>query len=382
MNHNIKVLFITYSSGLYGDNKALLNIIDGFIEYGIQIKVIIGSEGKICSELKNRNIDYLIIKSYFSIYPPLKSIKDLYLFLPRLLRTILFNCIAVLKIDKFSKIYKPDIIHTNVGPVHIGYSVAKKNKIPHVWHIREYQDLDFEMYPMFSKTSFKNKLNSKYNYPIAITRGIYSYFGMNSNAKVIYDGVLKSENIQFKPVKQKYFLFVGRLESAKGIDFLLDTYIEFCKENIDYELYLAGDGTADHLSKLQSRVTDLQLNDRVKFLGFRSDISDLMANATALIVPSRFEGFGFITVEAMFNGCLVIGNNTAGTKEILEKENLGLLYTGKDELLKKMKCVVENGIESFYPMIMTAQSQALKLYSQELNVDSVYNFYKELIDNA
>jgi glycosyltransferase involved in cell wall biosynthesis len=38
-----------------------------------------------------------------------------------------------------------------------------------------------------------------------------------------------------------------------------------------------------------------------------------MAHATALIVSSYHEGFGFITVEAMFNGCLVIGNNKGGT---------------------------------------------------------------------
>ena len=40
-----------------------------------------------------------------------------------------------------------------------------------------------------------------------------------------------------------------------------------------------------------------------------------MSKALALFVPSSFEGFGFITVEAMFCGCLVIGRNTGGTKE-------------------------------------------------------------------
>lgn len=40
-----------------------------------------------------------------------------------------------------------------------------------------------------------------------------------------------------------------------------------------------------------------------------------MNRATALIVPSPFEAFGLITAEAMFNKCLVIGKDTAGTKE-------------------------------------------------------------------
>ena len=55
--------------------------------------------------------------------------------------------------------------------------------------------------------------------------------------------------------------------------------------------------------------------DNVKFLGIRKDIYSLMKNAMALVVSSPSEGFGFITVEAMLNGCLVIGRNTAGTKE-------------------------------------------------------------------
>jgi len=49
----------------------------------------------------------------------------------------------------------------------------------------------------------------------------------------------------------------------------------------------------------------------------RDDVYAIMSRATALIVPSHFEGFGRITAEAMFNGCLVAGYNSAGTREIL-----------------------------------------------------------------
>lgn len=48
-----------------------------------------------------------------------------------------------------------------------------------------------------------------------------------------------------------------------------------------------------------------------------------MYNAAVFVVPSRNEGFGFITAEAMFNGTIVIGKNTGGTKEQMDngKEN-------------------------------------------------------------
>ncbi|MEY3501483.1 MAG: hypothetical protein RL308_3156 [Bacteroidota bacterium] len=376
-----KILYVTYSSGLYGDNKALLNILDGVLAKGLIPFIVLASEGKMCDELKSRNIEYLIIKNYFFIYPSLRSFRDLVLFIPRLFRVFWFNYLAEKQLSLIVNRFKPDLIHTNVGPVHFGLHVAIKFNIPHVWHIREYQNLDFNMQPLFSVAGFIKKLQNPINHSIAITKGIYNHFYMtNDNAKVIYDGVMNSGDVQFKLVKEKYFLFVGRLEEAKGIKNLLLAFVDFCRFNVEYELLIAGDGELYYVKELQQIIDDAKLSSRVKFLGFRVDISNLMANATTLVVPSRHEGFGFITVEAMFNGCLVIGNDSAGTKEILEKENLGILYSGHDELVAAMKTVVFNGIESYFPLLKKAQDRAVNLYSQEQSVECVYEFYHSILN--
>ena len=375
-----RVLYVTYSSDLYGDNKALLNILDGVLEKGLIPFIVLASEGKMCDELKIRNIEYQFIKNYFFIYPPLSSIKDLLIFIPRLLRTIWFNYQAENQLSVIVNKFKPDLIHTNVGPVHFGFQVAKKFKIPHVWHIREYQDLDFNMHPLFSVAGFVKKLKHPINHSIAITKGVFNHFYMtNDNGMVIYDGVMKADSVHFELVKGKYFLFVGRLEEAKGIRILIESYIEFCKFNDEIELRIAGDGELNYVKELQQIIDDAKITSRVRFLGFRDDINNLMSTATALIVPSRHEGFGFITVEAMFNGCLVIGNNVAGTKEILEKENLGILYSGRDELVSTLKAVVSSGIESYYPLMKKAQERAVNLYSQEQNVEAVYEYYQSIL---
>lgn len=375
-----KVLYVTFSSGLYGDNKALLNILDGVLAKGLIPFIVLATEGKMCEELKSRNIEYQFIKSCFFIYPPLCSLRDLFLFIPRLFRTVWFNYEAENQLSIIVNKFKPNIIHTNVGPVHFGYQVAKKFQIPHVWHIREYQDLDFNMNALFSVASFIKKLQNPINHSIVITKGIFNHFSLNNdNAKVIYDGVLKANSIQFELVKEKYFLFVGRLEEAKGIRLLIESYIDFCKFNDEFDLHIAGDGDLEYTRMLQQMIDDAKLTSRVHFLSFRDDVYNLMAKATALVVPSRHEGFGFITVEAMFNGCLVIGNNSAGTKEILEKENLGILYSGSDELVSAMKEVVSNGIESYYPLIKKGQEIAVTLYSQEQNVEAIYDFYTDIL---
>ena len=57
------------------------------------------------------------------------------------------------------------------------------------------------------------------------------------------------------------------------------------------------------------------LKPYVEFMGPRDDVHQLMKGALALVVASHTEGFGLTAVEAMSQGCIVVGNDTAGMKE-------------------------------------------------------------------
>lgn len=366
---------------MHGAGFALLHLIEWLTEKKNKITVVLPDKGPLSEKLEEMGISCLYIRLYMAIYPPLNNMRDAFLFVPRFCRTLLFNLIAASKINHFILMQRPDIIHTNVGTVHLGYNVAKKNKIPHVWHIREYQVLDFYMHPLFSINGFIKKLNANQNYPIAITYGINKYFSMCDRSIVVYDGVMAANQSSFSLEKEDYFLFVGRLEEAKGIRILIRAFIEFCRWNVDFTLRIAGSGTNQYLKELHQQVEDANITSRVQFLGFRNDVHYLMSKATALIVPSRFEGFGFITAEAMFNGCLVIGNNTGGTREILEEENLGILYSSQGELAEVLKQVVTKGIESYYPMMKKALEKAVALYSKEQNAMEVYRYYQRILND-
>ncbi len=381
MEKKIKILYLVNHAVPYGANVALLNIIDGMMNHNIESMVVVGQYGSLCEELEKRKILFKIIYHQFQIYPSIKSLKNRIAFIPRLLQMLIVNFNAEQKLKVVVKEFQPDLIHTNIGPSHIGYNVANKLNIPHVWHIREYQDLDFEMTPFPSKNMFISKLNHSNNNPIAITKGIFKHFNINKNGKVIYDGVMKEKNIQFIEKKNNYFLFLGRLEETKGIRQLLMAFIEFAAFNDSYELLIAGNGSEFFVNEIKAIVNKSDYIKRIHFLGFRNDVSELLSKAKALIVPSKNEGFGFITAEAMFNGCLVVGNNSGGTKEILEAENLGVLYTGQDELVSVLKKIVSLGIENYYSMMKRAQIIATKLYSQEQNVNAIYDVYMDILND-
>lgn len=379
MEKKIRIIYLVNHAVPYGANVALLNIIDGMINHDIEVMVVVGQYGSLCEELEKRKITFKIIYHQFHIYPRIKSLKNAVTFVPRLLQMLIVNFNAELKFKNIVKEFQPDLIHTNIGPTHIGYNVAKKLSIPHVWHIREYQDLDFGMTPFPSKNMFISKLNHFNNNSIAITKGIFNHFNMNIKGKAIYDGVMKEKNLQFIEKKSNYFLFLGRLEETKGIRQLLMAFIEFAAFNDSYELLIAGNGSDFFVNELKAIVNKSDYANRIQFLGFRTDVFELLSKATALVVPSKNEGFGFITAEAMFNGCLVVGNNSGGTKEILEAENLGILYTGHDELVSALKNIVSLGIENYYPMMKRAQIIATKLYSQEQNVNAIYDVYMDIL---
>lgn len=379
MEKKMKVLYIVNHTVPYGANVALLNIIDELTNYDIECTVVVGHYGSLCEELGKRQIACKIINHQFQIYPRIKSLRNAVASIPRLLQMLVINFNAEQKLKDVVKEFQPDLIHTNIGPTHIGYNVAKKLGIPHVWHIREYQDLDFGMIPFPSKKNYIHKLTYFNNSSVAITKGIFNHFDMNKNARVIYDGVMKEKNIQFSEKKSSYFLFLGRLEETKGILQLLMAFIDFASFNDSYELLIAGNGSDIFVNELKAIANKSGFAKRIHFLGFRKDVFELLSKATALIVPSKHEGFGFITAEAMFNGCLVVGNNSGGTKEILETENLGILYTGHEELVSALKEIVSLGIENYYPMIKKAQIIASKLYSQEQNANEIYNLYNDIL---
>lgn len=112
-----------------------------------------------------------------------------------------------------------------------------------------------------------------------------------------------------------------------------------------------------------------------------------MSKALALFVPSFFEGFGFITVEAMFCGCLVVGRNTGGTKEqfdhglTLEGDEIAIRFDSDEDLVSIMKNISMNGIEYYFSMIKRSQKVVMQCYTIDISANIVYGLYENILKN-
>lgn len=95
---------------------------------------------------------------------------------------------------------------------------------------------------------------------------------------------------------------VGRLHFQKNQSFLLDIFSEICKKREDARLVIVGGG--DDEKALKEKTNRLGLNDKVLFLGVRSDVPAIMSALDVFLLPSKFEGLGIVLIEAQASGLL------------------------------------------------------------------------------
>ena len=107
----------------------------------------------------------------------------------------------------------------------------------------------------------------------------------------------------------------GRFVRKKGFDFLLKAIPDVLAGDCRIQFQIAGDGPEfDELKMLQ---TELKLEDKVQFLGFRNDVSLLMKQSDLFVMPSLSEPFGIILLEAMATGIPIVTTRNNGALHIL-----------------------------------------------------------------
>lgn len=364
----MRILYITNDSGLSGSTIALKNLLSYLIPRGVEPFCVCRNEGDFTEWCLSKNIPYSVFPYHWNYQPLRITVRDKLAYYWRIHKYYQEEKRCMVELEKICKEFCPDIIHSNNGIIHWGYKIAKKNGIKHVWHLREYQDKDFNMSPIPSMEAFCRMVQD--SNCICITKGVQNHFHLTpENSKVIYDGVLPKHSCRYCKDKENYFLFVGRIEPSKGIEELLQAYYEYNKRGGTTPLWIAGSGKPQYVKE---RMNEAKRNSScVKFLGFRSDRLDLMYKAKAIIVPSRFEGFGFITVEAIMNGCFVIGHNTGGTSEIAQNCKSVYLYDTKEDLINLLMNLEYNSEK-----MKESQEYAELNYTNEESANQVLNFYQ------
>lgn len=136
---------------------------------------------------------------------------------------------------------------------------------------------------------------------------------------------LSAESLNIDVFKETsiHLCYVGRLEHVKGVDRLLNAYKTIISNSqIPIFLHIVGDGSL--MKSLQNYADEHNLNN-VTFYGAQTNPYSYMKRADWLICPSRSEGYGLVLAESMIVGTPVIATKCAGTSDILNNGQYGIL---------------------------------------------------------
>lgn len=119
------------------------------------------------------------------------------------------------------------------------------------------------------------------------------------------------------PASRVVFAFVGGLgDRRKGLDTLIEGFGALLeREGVDAELWVVGAGA--ELPRWRQLAAALPGGERIRFLGFRSDVDRLLRGCDVLVAPTRYEAYGLGVHEALCTGLPVIVSRTAGVAERL-----------------------------------------------------------------
>jgi glycosyltransferase involved in cell wall biosynthesis len=130
-------------------------------------------------------------------------------------------------------------------------------------------------------------------------------------------------------ISSEGFIAVARLVHQKGLDVLIDALAIAGGVARGWTLTLVGEGP--EREALMAQVTRLQLGDRVRFLGHRSDVTTLLAQSAVFVLPSRFEGMPNALLEAMAQGlAVVVTDASPGPLEEIDHGRNGWVVPSED----------------------------------------------------
>ena len=198
-----------------------------------------------------------------------------------------------------------------------------------------------------AKTAFKRAEYLLCDHIICVSRASANFlqirYGVSGAAiDVVPNGISQDDGPIPVPSPDPYFAAVGSIIRQKGFDLLLDAAIQ-AKE--PWRVVVLGDGS--HLATLSARAAEL--GSPVEFLGRRDDVAAVLGASLGLVLPSRWESWPYVVMEAMALGRPVVAAGIDGVPEIVVPGETGLLVPAEDAValagaLDRLACDPELGV--------------------------------------
>jgi len=229
------------------------------------------------------------------------------------------------------------LVHSNTSVILSGAAGAAGARIPHVWHVRE-------IYARFGRAwpAYRRVLGSAAALP-CVSRATAAQFGGHGRARVIEDGLAVDPHRAPRQGArtalglsddQPAIAVLGRISDWKGQDVLVRALAEPALRERGVVGLLAGDpwaGAQERLTHVVELAARLGVSDRLRVLGFREDLDNVLGAADVIAVPSTApDPLPGAAIEAAAAGCAVIASAHGGLPEIIRDDETGRLVPPGD----------------------------------------------------
>lgn len=379
MSQKFNVLYISHESGLNGAPRSLLEMIKGLGDK-IEAYVVVPQYGPLEQTLREWNVETRVI-SFVNLYREVSDTKkedeDL---------NYRKNGNAALEIAEWIKEKKIDLVHTNSSVSDVGALAAAIAGVPHVWHIREFMEEDFQI--EYLDTITKKKLLQLAMARIGVSKAVSNAFYEKYEISLIpiLDGMdtEKYKNDKLHVISSmSNILFAGVISKAKGQFEAIQAVALLLKEKKwNGKLYIVGNGNFKYVWSMKEYIRKNGLEQHIKIIPFQNDLAFFRSICDLALICSKAEALGRVTIEAMCSGILVIGGDTCGTKELIGEEQLrGMLYAAGDpvDLAKK----IEQAILMSQEEEDRIRKEAMRFVQNEVELsiycEKIYFLYQDTI---
>jgi glycosyltransferase involved in cell wall biosynthesis len=190
------------------------------------------------------------------------------------------------------------------------------------------------------------------------------------------------ENIEGKKVGTKRenkkgkttFLFAGKVDLQKGVQYLLEAWS--MSEFANSKLLLAGK-ISENMKSIKNRY---ERDDTIRFLGWRDDIAEVYANSDVFVLPSLHDGFGMVVTEAMANELPVLISENTGAKDCVREGVDGQVVSIRDsEALAEAMQYMHNNPEERKQMGENARDHITSNFTEDDYGERIFSEYHAMI---
>jgi glycosyltransferase involved in cell wall biosynthesis len=323
-----KLLLVHSSNDLYGASKIFLQLIDLLTKNGFDVHIIIPEKGMLD--------DFLIKKDIKIEYLELGVLRKKYLNPLGLINRLFTNIKAIAFLSKYIKDHSIDLVYTNTSTILSGGIAAKKNDVPSLFHIHEIPTGN-KLYEFLSG-KIVNRYSSKV---LTVSESVKKHWLKYIDDKKIdriYNGIIFSKTDPLIKLDRDQDDFVitsvARIIPYKGHGYLIDIANELIKKSTKFKFLIVGDTLSSYVSyekSVKQKVNNLGLENQIKFLGFREDVSSILKQSNLFIHPAIApDPLPTVLFESLHNDLPTVATNLGGAIEILDKGNNGLLIPYND----------------------------------------------------